>query len=236
MKKLRFVLAPILALACAVCSAARPASRSLVGSSPQSSSPPAASADSTSIPVGFEIVGTLTTKLDTKHAKVGDPVEVEVTQNVLEGDQVVLAKGSRVIGHVTDVSAFSRKVTNARLEVVFDGISSKDGGQISTYLSVYALAARHDEASENIADPRGMNATATTAGVAGGLGHPAGAQLRPGSRGVFNMDGVSLFPMARDNPPTSLVRSESRDIHVDKGTEILLVVAGNSFSSGRPSK
>lgn len=168
---------------------------------------------------------------------MGDPVEVEVTQNVLGGDRVVLAKGSRVTGHVTDVSSFSRKVTNARLEVVFDSISSKDGGHISTYLSVYALAARHDDASENnIADPRGMNATATTAGVAGGLGHPAGGQLRPGSRGVFNMEDVSLFPMARDNPPTSLVRSQSRDIHLDKGTEILLVVAGSGFSTGRPSK
>jgi hypothetical protein len=32
--------------------------------------------------------------------------------------------------------------------------------------------------------------------------------------------------MARDNPPTSLVRSESKDVRLEKGTEIVVVVVG----------
>jgi hypothetical protein len=34
------------------------------------------------------------------------------------------------------------------------------------------------------------------------------------------------LPMAREKPPTSLVRSESRDVRLKEGTEIVLVVVG----------
>lgn len=236
MKKPRFVLAPILALACALCAGARSSTNAWPLTPLQSSPPATAPSDTTSVPVGFGIVGTLSTKLDTKHSKAGDPVEVEVTQDVFEGDHVVLRRGSHVTGHVTDVSAYSKKVTNARLEIVFDKIIPKSGGEISTYLALFALAAKHDEASENIADPRGLNATATTAGVAGGLGEPAGGVLKPDSKGVYKLEGLSLAPMARDNPPTSLVHSDSRDIHLDKGTEVVLVVQGNTLPPDRSQK
>jgi hypothetical protein len=231
----RFVPAAILVFACAICAGARSAPSSGPPAARQSSSPPPGSSDSANIPVGTEIVGTLSTKLDSKHSKTGDPVEVEVTQDVLDGNRVVLRRGSRITGHVTDVSAFAKKVTNARLEIVFDTIIPKNGAQISTYLALYALAAKHDDASDNIQDPRGLDATSATAGVAGGLGGPAGGILKPDSKGVYNLDGLSLAPMARDNPPTSLVHSQSRDIRLDKGTEIVLVAEGSAPPSGRSS-
>jgi hypothetical protein len=223
----------ILALACAVCTEARGGTNIRPGALHQSSSPAKASADSTNIPMGTEIVGVLSTKLDTKHSKVGDPVEVEVTQDALEGGRAVLKKGSHVTGHITDVNPYSKKVSNARLEIVFDRILEKNGGPVSTYLAINALAAKHDDTSGDIQDPRGLNATATTAGVRGGLGGPPGGTLKPDSKGLFQIDGMSLLPMARDNPPTSLVHSQSRDIHLDRGTEIVLVVVPNNPSPDR---
>lgn len=236
MKKTRIALAVLFALAFTLCAGARSAAKTLPSDSPQSSPPATASSDTISVPVGLGIVGTLSTELDTRHSRVGDPVEVEVTQDVLEGDHVVLRRGSHVAGHVTDISAYSRKVTNARLEIVFDKIIPKSGGEISTYLVVYAIAARHDEASDNMQDSRPMAASAQSPRVPSGGAGPAGNMLKPDSKGVFNLFDLSLTPMARDNPPTSLVHSQAQDILLDKGTEVVLVVEGNTFPSDRSSR
>jgi hypothetical protein len=37
---------------------------------------------------------------------------------------------------------------------------------------------------------------------------------------------MSLMPIAKDKPPTSLLHSDSRNIRLEKGTEIVLVVVG----------
>ena len=71
-----------------------------------------------------------------------------------------------------------------------------------------------------------MMATSTRAGTAGGLGRPANGLLKPDTKGVIGLDSLSLVPMARDKPPTSLVRSETKDVRLEKGTGIVLVVDG----------
>lgn len=233
---LRIVIAGILALSSAVSDGAGSATSNRAIGSPQPNSLESASSDSTGIPVGTEIVGTLSTKLDTKHAKVGDPVKIEVTQDVLKGNRLVLKKGSRVTGHVTDVSAYSRKVFNARLEIVLDRIVPTNSEQIPTYLAIYALAAKHDDASDNSLDSRPTTATAQAAGLTGGTGGPAGGVLKPDSKGVYNLYDLSLTPMARDHPPTSLVHSQSQDIHLDKGTGVVLIVEGNRLPPDRSSR
>lgn len=236
MKITRFAIATILALAFEVWPGTRIAANTHPITPHQTSSPPSVSNDSTTIPVGTEIVGTLSTKLDTKHSKVGDPVKVEVSQDVLEGNRVVLKKGSRVTGHVTDVSAYSRKVFNAKLEIVLDRIVPMHDEQVPTYLAIYALGAKHEDASDNSPDPRPTTATAQAAGLTGATGGPAGGVLKPDSKGVYNLYDLSLTPMARDNPPTSLVHSQSQDIRLDKGTEIVLIVEGNTLRSDRSSR
>ena len=190
---------------------------------PQSNLPVKSSSDSSSLPKGTGIVGKLSTNLDTKHSKVGDRVEVEVTQDVKPGDHILLRTGSHVTGQITQAYAFSKGDSNAKLEIVFDNIVSKSGEQIPTYLAIYALAAKSDQTTD-VQDPRGLDATAQRAGVAGGLGRPPYGPLQPNTKGIFGLDALRLVPMARDKPPTSLVRSESQDVRLKKGTEIVLVV------------
>jgi hypothetical protein len=162
--------------------------------------------------------------LDTKHSTVGDRVEVEVTQDVKPGGHILLRTGSHVTGQFTQAYAFAKGDSNSKLEIVFDNIISKSGEQIPTYLVIYALAANSDPRTEDLQDPRGLDATSQRAGVAGGLGRPAGGPLQPDSKGIVGLDGLRLVAMARYKPPTSLVRSESKDVRLEKGTEIVLVV------------
>src|ERR1700741_463112 len=74
----------------------------------QSNSQSKSSSDSSSLPKGTGIIAILSTNLDTKHSKVGDRVEVEVTQDVKPGGPILLRTGSHVTGQVTQAYAFSK--------------------------------------------------------------------------------------------------------------------------------
>jgi hypothetical protein len=216
-----------LALLWAVSASAQSAPSNPPNTPPPSNQPVTTSSDSSSLPKGTGIVGILSTKLDTKHSKAGDRVEVEVTQDAKAGGQIVLRRGSHITGRVTSANAFSKGNSNANLEIVFDRIIPKGGDQIATYLAVYALAAGSDPANDDVQDGRGLAATSTKAGVNGGLGRPAnGMLLKPDTRGVIGLDSLRLTPLARDKPTTSLVHSDNKDIRLDKGTEIVLVIVG----------
>jgi len=223
MKLTRLAAALTLALLWAVSAGAQ----SAPSNPPQSNLPAKNSADSLSLPDGTAIVGTLSTKLDTKHSKAGDRVEVEVTQDVKRGADILLRRGSHVTGQVTLVYAFSKGNSNAKLEIVFDNVVAKSGEQIPASLAIYALAAKSDPTKDDVQDGRGLAATSTTAGVNGGLGRPANGQLlKPDTKGVIGLDSLRLTPLAREKPLTSLVHCESKDVRLDKGTEIVLVVVG----------
>lgn len=215
-----------LALVLAVSAGAQSAPSSPTVAPPESNLPARNSGGSLSIPKGTGIVGILSTNCDTRHSKVGDLVEVEVTQDVNPGGHILLKRGSHVMGQITQAYAFSKGSSNAKLEIVFNNVISKNGEQIPAYFAIYALAAKSDPTKDDLLDGRGMTATATRAGTAGGLGRPADGLLRPDTKGVIGLDSLRLVPMARDNPPTSLVRSEKEDVRLEKGTEIVLVVVG----------
>jgi hypothetical protein len=214
------------AVTLALISAVSAVAQSAPGNSPQSNLPLKNASASLSLPNGTGIVGALTTNLDTKHSKVGDRVEVEVTQDVKPAGQVLLRRGSHITGQVTLAYAFSKGDSTAKLEIVLDKVVAKSGEQIPTYLAIYALAAKNDPTKEDLQDGRGLAATSTRAGINGGLGRPGNGLLGPDTKGVIGLESLRLTPLARDNPPTSLVRSESKDVRLEKGTEIVLVVVG----------
>jgi len=214
------------AVTLALISAVSAVAQSAPGNSPQSNLPLKNASASLSLPNGTGIVGALTTNLDTKYSKVGDRVEVEVTQDVKPAGQVLLRRGSHITGQVTLAYAFSKGDSTAKLEIVLDKVVAKSGEQIPTYLAIYALAAKNDPTKEDLQDGRGLNATSTRAGINGGLGRPGDGLLKPDTKGVIGLESLRLTPLARDNPPTSLVRSESKDVRLEKGTEIVLVVVG----------
>ncbi len=222
----RLAIVLTIALVWAVPAGAQSTPRNPPEAASPSSLPAKNSSDSSTLPKGTGIVGTLSTRLDTKHSKVGDRVEVEVTQDVKADGQIVLRRGSHVTGQVTLVSAYSKGNSNANLEIVFDNIVAKSGEQIPTYLAINALAAKSDPAADDLQDGRGLAATSTKAGVAGGMGRPGNGLLKPDTQGVIGLDTLRLAPMAKDKPPTSLMHCENKDVHLEKGTEIVLMVVG----------
>jgi hypothetical protein len=79
---------------------------------------------------GKGLMAELTKSLDASKLKVGDEVRAKVTDDVASGDQEVVRKGSKLIGHVTEASAHTKENPESRLGVVFDKVLLPDGREI----------------------------------------------------------------------------------------------------------
>ena len=62
----------------------------------------------------------LSKSLDAKKAKPGDEVTAKLTQDVKADGKVVMHKGSRLVGHVTEAQAKSKENAESKLGIVFD--------------------------------------------------------------------------------------------------------------------
>ena len=149
-------------------------------------------------PVNGELLG----KLDSKTAKPGDKVAVKTTQAFRTAEGVLVPKGSRLVGHVTEVQAHGSGNQDSRLGIQFDRAELKNGESFmvqSTIESVAppanAVAAASMDSSADMGVIGGGGARAmggghagggllggggsalssTTAGVGSGLGHTVGA-------------------------------------------------------------
>ena len=85
---------------------------------------------SSSLSSGTNLQAELTKSLDAKKAKVGDEVTAKVTQDVKSNGQVVVRKGSKLIGHVTEAKARSQGDQESRLGIAFDRGRSGPAGLI----------------------------------------------------------------------------------------------------------
>ena len=73
------------------------------------------------------VTGELQGKLDSKTAKVGEPVVLKTRDKIKTADGVVIPRGSRLIGHVTEVQAHARGHQQSRMGMVFDRAELKNG-------------------------------------------------------------------------------------------------------------
>ena len=82
--------------------------------------------------VGTSLEAQLQQTLDVKKSKVGDEVILTTTKAIKQNGETVVAKGSRLIGRVTEVQQKTKTATASKLGVVFNRIEGKNlSGPIS---------------------------------------------------------------------------------------------------------
>src|SRR5580692_7829305 len=86
--------------------------------------------NSPSILNGTKIDASLATSLDAKRSKVGDEVEVRTEEDVKQDGKVVLKKGARLVGHVTQAQARANGQSQSQLGIAFDHAVLKNGQEI----------------------------------------------------------------------------------------------------------
>jgi hypothetical protein len=125
----------------------------------------------------------LSGSLDAKRAKPGDPVTAKTSEPSSTPDHTNLPKGTRLVGHVTEVKAAGGAEGQSVLAFKFDRAVLKDGREIPIQYTVRALAAAESgtEASTGDAMDGGVSGATMAAGGAG-MGHNAmGAAGRIGT-------------------------------------------------------
>ena len=213
----------------------------------------------------------LSQPVDARKNKPGDQVTARTTEATKSEGKVVIPKGSKLIGHVTECKQRSKEEKESALGIVFDKAILKNGEEVPLNVTIRALAAAQTAAASSIggddlsagggaagsacgssggalggvrstagaATGAVTNTAANAGGVAGGAvnstvnaagaargavgGLNAAGQLTSNSQGVFGLEGLNLNAAAANSTQGSLITSSSKNVHLDSGTQFLLV-------------
>jgi hypothetical protein len=202
--------------------------------------------------VRFEFGTTLNAMLsdtvDARKSKPGDSVKAKASEDLKVAGIVVIPRGAKLLGQVTEAQVAAAANQQAKLGFVFDRVELKDGRRIPLHTAFYALAAPAGAADErappagggfggavgNLARPAADDASALgggstkeadlkpSPGAIGGLNSTG--TLYASSRGVFGLDGVSLEPNAVPSKGSAVILADARNIRLVSGTRLLLSV------------
>jgi hypothetical protein len=135
---------------------------------------------SASLAQGTEVSATLSKPVDAGKAKPGDPVEARASKDVRSGGEVVVPRGSKLMGRVTESrprgNASAEGESASRLGIVFDRAVLKDGNSVALNGAVTSLGAAQAAGSRGSAGAGGSVA-GSSAGAAGGLAGTVGGTV-----------------------------------------------------------
>jgi hypothetical protein len=126
----------------------------------------------------------LSSPIDSKKCKPGDPVNARTTEAAKSEGKTVIPKGSKLVGHVTQASARAKGESESSLGIVFDKAILKNGQEIPlNNVAIQAIASAESGASAAGADVDamgGMGASAAGSGMASGRGTLGGVTSTAG--------------------------------------------------------
>jgi hypothetical protein len=243
--------------------------------------------NSAGLSIGTAVNAALTQPIDAKKSKTGDPVTARTTQSTKSDGHVVIPKGSKLVGHVTEAKARAKGESESALGIVFDKAILKNGQEVPLNVTVQALAASQSATAasageEDLSTGAGaaggttsrasggalsgvrstagaatstvtntaasaggvasgtaggaLNSTANVAGSSKGAvgGLNSAGQLTSNSQGVFGLNGLNLNSAASSTTQGSLITSTSKNVHLDSGTQLLLVAQGQASAAATP--
>ncbi len=125
----------------------------------------------------------LTSPIDSKKCKPGDPVNAYSTEAVKSEGKTMIPKGSKLVGHVTQASARAKGESESSLGIVFDKAILKNGQEIPLNAGIQAIASAQSSASAAGSDMDamgGVGASAAGSGMTGGRGALGGVTSTAG--------------------------------------------------------
>ena len=130
--------------------------------------------NSASISSGTTFEAALDKPLDAKKNKEGDKVFAHTTQAVKQDGQVIIPKGSKLVGHVTQAKARAKGESESALGIVFDQAVLKNGQEIPVNLAIQAVASAQAAASSSLSEG---DAFGTASGMGSGRASGSGGVL-----------------------------------------------------------
>jgi hypothetical protein len=197
----------------------------------------------------------LTKTVDAKKAKSGDEVVAKVTQDLkTNSGDLILAKDTKVVGHVTEAQARSKEQKESQLGIAFDRAVMKNGGEMQMPMSIQAIIGPQNNNPTAGGNDQG-SAPSASAGqtAAGNAGRPgmggstpppapspsaAGSNVPPDAQagtntpgpittqtqGVVGISNLKLEAAGQSLTQGSVVTSEKNNVKLESGTMMLLRV------------
>src|SRR5438270_8547054 len=165
---------------------------------PQEPSGSAQRGSNSAMPADTSIDATLSSTLDAKRAKPGDPVTAKTNSDVRQGSKVLIRKGSKLTGHVTEATARTKDTPQSKLGMIFD--KAVDHGNeipISAVMQAVIAPASSDDAIMPGAPSGGQTQTLGAAGGSSTIGGSSGSKVTA-ARGL-GTNGGNLIPNSPDD-------------------------------------
>jgi hypothetical protein len=190
---------------------------------------------------GTAINAELDTSIDSKKAKSGEAVMAHTTEAMKATDnREIMAKGTKLMGHVTQTASRSNGGTETMVAIQFDKAKLKDGQEVPlANFTIQALAAPSNVASVGNDDNAGLNAPS------GRMGSPStnpssNNPSMSGSRGARpdNTPSAQSYPSAEPNSTTGAqpnaagpLPAGARGVYGLQGVRLAAPGAGNTEGS-----
>jgi hypothetical protein len=208
---------------------------------PSQTTSPAAQASSGQIAAGGAIVAELAKSVDAKKAKADDKIEARLTMDVLAHGEIVISRGTKIIGHVTDARARTKQVPESMVEIAFDRIVLNNGREIPLQATIQAIGTPMRTFAPASSDVTGagmegrpapgrneMRSIMSTAfpgslrpanSAVGGVAEPTDSG-GPHRNGVVGIKRIALSTTAQG----SVISSTRENVHLSSGTQLVLRV------------
>src|SRR6266850_181381 len=215
---------------------------------------------------GTVLNATLNSSVDSKKAKPGEQITAHTTEAVKSTDgRMILPKGTKLIGHVTQASARGNGQEQAMLAIQFDKAVLKDKQEMPLNVTIQAIAAPPQQASSSafggssaggagapgtspsnnpsMSGSRGARPDGTPPAdsypSANSTGAPGG---EPNSGGPLPANMLGVYGLdgvritANANGEGTVLTSSAKNVHLDGGTRLLLAVQPQSASTAPSGK
>lgn len=207
-----------------------------------------AEAGTAALPSGTAVNAELNSSVDSKKAKVGDKVEAHTTDDIKYAGKIIVPKGAKLEGHVTEATARSKGDSGSTLAIQFDKAIPKKGEEIPLNVAIAAIAAPQRDFSGGSpgsgSDPITGGGAPTANGspmatshaptpTPGALNYPSAAdgamgsngtgQLSAKSRGVYGLGDLKLMATSSEASAATIITSSGKNVRLDGGTRLLLV-------------
>jgi hypothetical protein len=205
------------------------------------------------------IRGELVDKLDSKTAKSGTILIVKTTATASTANGVVIPKGSKLVGRVTDIQPHENGNDNAKVTLQFDHAELKGGQSLPIRSVIEAIAPPNEStvddavvfgtmiggAPSSDSGPPGTGTANTRSVPAPVSGLPSGTTLKIGTVISQNgnvtvrttaIPGVLLASNSDGQPfpdASGSLLSSTDNVHLDGGTHIVLAVSDVTAAAKR---
>lgn len=146
----------------------------------------------------------LENSLDARRAKVGDTVVLKTTQAVKQNGEVIVPKGAKLIGHVTEVQQRTKSNGESRIGVAFDRLQ-KGALDMPITASIVSItqARSQTRAMDSSVESGTMSSSSTSTttrssgggqgggGLLGGVGNTVGGAVNTTTSTVGNVAGTT---------------------------------------------